>query len=182
MRENKEKKYQISRPCPACGAVITVRCEAWHNRLGRCLRHSNHTGPHYFAAKSIQADPTFWEALQDPWTVVYFPKPDELGRDPQDAGELERRPRPGWQATIGMTAMSIPPIRIDWFAEQMKHKLELGMRGVKKPSCMVRRLLENTAELVDALMKNENADTVIEKAADVANYCMLIADNRYCRY
>jgi NTP pyrophosphatase (non-canonical NTP hydrolase) len=81
-----------------------------------------------------------------------------------------------------MTAMSIPPIRIDWFAEQMKHKLELGMRGVKKPSCLVRRLLENTAELVDALMKNENADTVIEKAADVANYCMLIADNRYCRY
>jgi hypothetical protein len=77
-----------------CGAVITVRCEAWHNRLGRCLRHSNHTGPHYFAAKSIQADPTFWEALQDPWTVVYFPKPGELGRDPRDAGELEGDPDP----------------------------------------------------------------------------------------
>ena len=90
MRENKRKKISNKPTCPACGAVITVRCEAWHNRLGRCLRHSSHTGPHYFAAKSIQDDPTFWEALQDPWTVVYFPKPGELGRDPRDAGELER--------------------------------------------------------------------------------------------
>jgi hypothetical protein len=90
MRENKRKKISNKPTCPTCGAVITVRCEAWHNRLGRCLRHSHHTGPHYFAAKSIQDDPTFWEALQDPWTVVYFPKPGELGRDPQDAGELER--------------------------------------------------------------------------------------------
>jgi hypothetical protein len=92
MRENKRKKISNKPICPMCGAVITVRCEAWHNRLGRCLRHSNHTGPHYFAAKSIQADPTFWEALQDPWTVVYFPKPGELGRDPRDAGELEGDP------------------------------------------------------------------------------------------
>jgi hypothetical protein len=92
MRENKRKKISNKPICPTCGAVITVRCEAWHNRLGRCLRHSNHTGPHYFAAKSIQADPTFWEALQDPWTVVYFPKPGELGRDPRDAGELEGDP------------------------------------------------------------------------------------------
>jgi hypothetical protein len=30
-------------------------------------------------------------------------------------------------------------------------------------------------------MRNEDADTVIEKAADVANFCMMIADNRYCR-
>jgi len=81
MRENKRKKKSNKPTCPACGAVITVRCEAWHNRLGRCLRHSHHTGPHYFAAKSIQDDPIFWEALQDPWTVVYFPKPGELGRD-----------------------------------------------------------------------------------------------------
>lgn len=80
MRENKRKKSD--KPlCPACGAVITVRCEAWHNRLGRCLRHSYHTGPHYFAAKSQQQDPTFWDALQDPWTVVYFPEPEKLGRD-----------------------------------------------------------------------------------------------------
>jgi hypothetical protein len=97
MRENKRKKISNKPTCPACGAVITVRCEAWHNRLGRCLRHSHHTGPHYFAAKSIQDDPIFWEALQDPWTVVYFPKPGELGRDPRDAGELERGDSGKWR-------------------------------------------------------------------------------------
>ena len=168
MRENKRKKISNKPICPTCGAVITVRCEAWHNRLGRCLRHSNHTGPHYFAAKSIQADPTFWEALQDPWSVVYFPKlegdPDarhagELEGDPDPCrrilGEAPGRPssrRPGWQATIGMTAMSIPPIRIDWFAEQMKKKLAL-QGGFKKTSnpYLVRRLIEKTAELGDGV-------------------------------
>ena len=88
MRENKRKKLSNKPICPACGAVITVRCETWHNRLGRCLRHSNHTGPHYFAAKSIQDDPTFWEALQDPWSVVYFPKPEKVGRN-EKGGEFE---------------------------------------------------------------------------------------------
>ena len=92
MRENKRKKISNKPICPACGAVITVRCETWHNRLGRCLRHSNHTGPHYFAAKSIQDDPTFWEALQDPWSVVYFPKPEKVGRN-EKGGELERDSR-----------------------------------------------------------------------------------------
>jgi hypothetical protein len=95
MRENKRKKLSNKPICPACGAVITVRCETWHNRLGRCLRHSNHTGPHYFAAKSIQDDPTFWEALQDPWSVVYFPKPEKIGRNEKgvelEHGELEKR-------------------------------------------------------------------------------------------
>jgi transcription elongation factor Elf1 len=92
MRENKRKKLSNKPTCPACGAVITVRCETWHNRPGRCLRHSNHTGPHYFAAKSIQDDPTFWEALQDPWSVVYFPEPEKVGRD-EKGGELERDSR-----------------------------------------------------------------------------------------
>jgi NTP pyrophosphatase (non-canonical NTP hydrolase) len=76
-------------------------------------------------------------------------------------------------------------MRIDWFAEQMKHKLELnchkgGWEDCKNPY-LVRRLIEETAELVHAVMRNEDADTVIEKAADVANFCMMIADNRYCR-
>jgi hypothetical protein len=93
MRENKRKKLSNKPICPACGAVITVRCETWHNRLGRCLRHSNHTGPHYFAAKSIQDDPTFWEALQDPWSVVYFPEPEKIGRD-EKGGEPEGDPEP----------------------------------------------------------------------------------------
>lgn len=84
--------------------------------------------------------------------------------------------------------MNNPPkenLRIDWFAEQMKHKLDLNRHKGGWEDCknhyLVRRLLEETAELVQSVMRNEDADTVIEEAADVANFCMMIADNRYCR-
>lgn len=83
--------------------------------------------------------------------------------------------------------MNNPPIenlRIDWFAEQMKHKLDLNRHKGGWEDCknhyLVRRLLEETAELVQSVMRNEDADTVIEEAADIANFCMMIADNRYC--
>ena len=80
MNNPKEKKYAGPfRRCPSCGWIENHRCENRHERLGRCLRHNGHTGPHYFAnmATKLQ-DPTFFDALQDPATVIYFPYPEKV--------------------------------------------------------------------------------------------------------
>lgn len=52
------------------------RCSSMHKKLGRCLRQASHMGPHYYANLSLKKlDPNFWDALQDPFSVVFFKKP-----------------------------------------------------------------------------------------------------------
>ncbi len=68
-----------------------------------------------------------------------------------------------------------------WFAQQMEQKLREndhkgGWHHNKAPE-LVSRLLEEVAELRTALTQPGSAETVAE-AADVANFAMMIADNR----
>lgn len=59
--------------CPKCGWIKHYRCESRHKKMGRCLRHENHTGPHYYANMMLKKeDPRLWKALQDPLSVVHF--------------------------------------------------------------------------------------------------------------
>lgn len=72
------------------------------------------------------------------------------------------------------------------FARQMdlalaKHDHDRGTHGWQRAqSYLYDRLLDELAELRNALMddsKNQDPSRILKEAADVANYCMMIADN-----
>lgn len=99
----------------------------------------------------------------------------ELEGDPDAGAELEGN-------HDVRTEISRRYIRVNWFAEEMKRKLEMnhhkGGWEDDKNHYLIRRLLEEVTEFVQAVMKKETADIIIGEAADVANFCMMIADNR----
>jgi len=71
---------------------------------------------------------------------------------------------------------------VEWFAIQMESKLRMhdrkkdGWDGDKTPnSYLLARLKQELSELQDALTDGEPGD-IIEEAADVANFAMMIAD------
>lgn len=71
------------------------------------------------------------------------------------------------------------PVR--WFAERMEERLKAhDHRPGWKDSTfgyLQRRLRQEQAELDAALDKKWNAEEIIRECADVANFCMMIADN-----
>lgn len=68
---------------------------------------------------------------------------------------------------------------VRWFAEQMERKLKLNDHKLGWKSCrmeyLTKRLGDECGELRRAVVKNEDA-RVIDEAADVANFAMMIAD------
>lgn len=80
---------------------------------------------------------------------------------------------------------------LQWFAKQMEAKLKENdhKTGWSQIPCfrLLCRLREETMELSDQLLMNnmnyhrppEDLDMIIQEAADVANFAMMIADN--CR-
>jgi NTP pyrophosphatase (non-canonical NTP hydrolase) len=73
----------------------------------------------------------------------------------------------------------LPPLA--WFANEMERQLEENdyKRGWKHctPQQLLKRLKQETQELKKAIEKGQ--PFVIEEAADVANFAMMIADNFY---
>ena len=72
-------------------------------------------------------------------------------------------------------------IAINWFSRQMKRKMEensyKGGWGDDSFKGLLESLVEEIEELRGALI-NGNKQDIIDEAADVANYAMMIADNR----
>jgi NTP pyrophosphatase (non-canonical NTP hydrolase) len=72
-----------------------------------------------------------------------------------------------------------------WFAEKMESKLDENLHKGgwedSESAYLVRRLLEETGELIGAILDGEPDDTIIAEAADVANFCMMIADTAHTR-
>lgn len=69
-----------------------------------------------------------------------------------------------------------------WFAEQMERKLRDNDHKRKWDECtqryLVNRLFEEATELSRAVSEGrESEQSIIEEAADVANFAMMIADN-----
>ena len=71
---------------------------------------------------------------------------------------------------------------VRWFAERMEEKLEKNVHKGGWEDCdeayLVRRLLEEMSELVSSILEGKDKHAIIEEAADVANFCMMIADNK----
>lgn len=71
---------------------------------------------------------------------------------------------------------------IDWFAERMKIKMGKSKNLVKPHWNTIdqfelwERALEELEELRKVIMTNQ-IENVIEECCDVANFCMMIADN-----
>lgn len=71
---------------------------------------------------------------------------------------------------------------VKWFAEQMERKLSANDHKGQWQSCdamwLLRRLKEETTELEEALLQAKfDAHELINEAADIANFAMMIADN-----
>jgi NTP pyrophosphatase (non-canonical NTP hydrolase) len=72
---------------------------------------------------------------------------------------------------------------IKWFAQKMEQKLRqkderrgrYGWRKGTDPIWLFQRLLQEARELVQAMYEH-NSRLVIQEAADVANFAMMIAD------
>lgn len=68
---------------------------------------------------------------------------------------------------------------VQWFAMSMERKLDLNRhKGTWihcTPNELLKRLKEETQELEDEI-KTGNLDNVLQEAADVANFAMMIAD------
>lgn len=69
------------------------------------------------------------------------------------------------------------------FAKQMRNVL-LKSNNKKKthwsflPNCyMLSRIKEETHEIEEALLNQEKIDLIIKECVDVANFCMMLADN-----
>lgn len=69
---------------------------------------------------------------------------------------------------------------IQWFAKQMESKLRENDHkqhwSKLHPDYLIERLYQEAKELWEAI-RNEPPENIVKEAADVANFCLFIADN-----
>ncbi len=67
-----------------------------------------------------------------------------------------------------------------WFAGRMEEKLKANDHKLTWRSCrrsdMLRRISGELTELQNAIRTRRPTDEIIDEAADVANFCMMVAD------
>jgi phosphoribosyl-ATP pyrophosphohydrolase len=70
---------------------------------------------------------------------------------------------------------------VQWFAEKMEARLRendhKGGWGSEEDAYLLRRLLEEAGELVEAATCSGVEDVVVQEATDVANFALMLAAN-----
>ncbi len=71
---------------------------------------------------------------------------------------------------------------VPWFSEQMEKKLlandhKPGWNGLPDPY-FVSRAQDELQELAEALARGMSPEDIIQECADVANFCMMLADKK----
>lgn len=76
--------------------------------------------------------------------------------------------------------MNEPRPEVQWFAKQMELKLKTNDHkkhwSQLHQDYLIHRLFQEAQELWEAI-ENRNVENIIQEAADVANFAMMIADN-----
>lgn len=150
---------QSARLCTYDSSDLTVLVLLCHDR---CIRLELEAANTHFIRL------TFYERSRDGDTYHRHPTMEE---------QIDR-----WRGHYGEEPGIItlrPEVR--WFAEQMELKLRANDHkpGWKDDAVvdLLTRLEEELAELREAIDESEPAQRVIEEAADVANFCLMISDN-----
>ena len=71
---------------------------------------------------------------------------------------------------------------VNLFSKRMLSRLDSnsgkGHWSECEDSYLIRRLLEEVGELVESIIDKEHTSLIVREAADVANFAMMLADNR----